>query len=345
MFSDPTNWARRRRRWRPKVAELGRRGEFELINEVFAPLARGHKLAFGLTDDAALLRPRPGSDLVLTKDALVADVHFPAHEAPELVARKLLRVNLSDLAAMGAEPVGYLLALAVPPELGEGWFEAFAAGLARDQEEFGLALLGGDMVATPGILTLTLTALGEVDEGQALRRNGACEGDLVYLSGSLGDAALGLLVSKGELAELDREAANALLDRYRLPRPRLKLGRALVGLVSAATDVSDGLVADLEHICRASGVAAVIEATRLPLSSAAEAALVLDPALRPQLLAGDDYEILATVAPAGEAAAVAAAAATNVAFTRVGEIRAGGDVTLLDGDGRIVEATAGYRHF
>jgi thiamine-monophosphate kinase len=327
------------------VAELGRRGEFELINEIFAPLASGHELAFGLTDDAALVRPRPGCDLVLTKDALVADVHFLADEAPDLVARKLLRVNLSDLAAMGAEPLGYLLALALPADLGEGWLESFAAGLASDQGEFDLALLGGDMVATPGALTLSLTALGEVEEGRALRRNGARQGDLVYLSGSIGDAALGLLVLKGGLAGLDRQAAGALLDRYRLPRPRLKLGRALGGLVSAASDVSDGLVADLEHICQASGVAALIEAARLPLSPAAEAALALDPALRRRLLAGDDYEILATLAPEGEAAAVAAAAAAGVAFTRIGEIRSGSGVSLRDADGRILEAGAGYRHF
>lgn len=327
------------------MAELGRRGEFELIAEVFAPLARGHELAFGLTDDAALVRPKPGRDLVVTKDALVAEVHFPADEAPDLVARKLLRVNLSDLAAMGAEPLGYLLALAVPADLGEDWFDGFAAGLGRDQEEFGLTLLGGDMVATPGVLTLTLTALGEVDEGRALRRNGAREGDLVYLSGSLGDAALGLLVRRGELTELDAAAAEALLDRYRLPRPRLALGRALGGLVTAATDVSDGLVVDLENICRASGVAGRIEAPRLPLSAAAEAALALDPELRPLLLAGDDYEILATVAPAGEAAAVAAAASAGVAFARVGEIAAGSGVGLTDGQGRILEAGTGYRHF
>ena len=327
------------------MAERSRRGEFELIAEVFAPLASGHELAFGLTDDAALVRPRPGRDLVLTKDALVADVHFPADEAPDLVARKLLRVNLSDLAAMGAAPLGYLLALAVPADLDESWFDGFAAGLGRDQEEFGLALLGGDMVATPGALTLTLTALGEVDEGRALRRNGAKEGDLVYLSGSLGDAALGLLVRRGELTELDAAAAEALLDRYCLPRPRLALGRALGGLVTAATDVSDGLAADLENICRASGVAGVIEAERLPLSPAAEAALALDPTLWPQLMAGDDYEILATVAPAGESAALAAAASAGVAFARIGEIAAGNGVSLTDGQGRTLEAAAGYRHF
>ncbi len=327
------------------MAEPGRRGEFELIAEVFAPLARGHDLAFGLTDDAALLRPRPGRDLVLTKDALVAEVHFPADEAPGLVARKLLRVNLSDLAAMGAEPVGYLLALVLPNDLAEDWLEAFAAGLADDQEAFGLTLLGGDMVATPGPLTLSLTALGEVDEGRALRRSGAREGDLVYLSGSVGDAALGLQVLKGKLTGLGQAHREALLDRYRLPRPRLELGQALAGVASAATDVSDGLVADLEHVCRASGVAAVIEAPLLPLSPAAEAALEVNAALRPQLLAGDDYEILATVPPAGKAKAEAAAAASGVAFTRIGEIRAGSGADLLDGDGRVVEAGTGYRHF
>ena len=175
-------------------------GEFELIARHFAPLAAGHDLAFDLTDDAALLRPDPDRDIVLTADAVVAGVHFLPDDAPDLIAAKLLRVNLSDLAAMGARPRGYLLTAAWPDDTDEDWIAGFARGLAADQVEFDVVMLGGDTVATSGPLTLSLTAVGDVARGQALRRNGASPGDAVFVSGSIGDGALGLRALRGEIA-------------------------------------------------------------------------------------------------------------------------------------------------
>jgi len=329
------------------VAEPGRTGEFELIRRHFAPLARNAPLAFDLTDDAALLRPAAGTDIVLTADAMVADVHFLAADPPDLVARKLLRVNLSDLAAMGARPLGYLLTAAWPRGTGEAWIASFAQGLAADQASFGLSLLGGDTVATPGPLTLSLTALGEVPAGRCLRRSGARPGDDVYVSGTLGDGALGLGVLQGTRPGLGAADAAFLADRYRLPQPRLDLGWRLLGHATAAMDVSDGLLGDLDHIAEASGVRIEIEAAALPLSAAARAALAADAAaFDPVLGGGDDYELV-FLAPPGAAAAVAqAAAAANVPVARIGRAVAGTGVAALDAEGRaLTPGRAGFRHF
>ncbi len=225
--------------------------EFQRIARHFAPLAG--EGALGLTDDAAVLASIPGQ-LVVSADAMVEGVHFPAGEAPDLVARKLLRTNRSELAAMGARPLGYLLTVAVPRNTDEAWFAGFAAGLAADQAEFGLRLLGGDSTSTPGPVTVSLTILGTAHA--VLRRAGAREGDDVWVSGTIGDAALGLLALSGEVADPD----GFLVGRYRLPQPRLELGRRLVGIAHAAMDVSDGLVQDLGHLCRAAGLGAVVEA-------------------------------------------------------------------------------------
>ena len=229
-------------------------GEFDLIERLLRPLTRGYPGALNLTDDAALVRVPAGRELVVAKDAMVADVHFLADDPPDLVGGKLLRVNLSDLAAMGADPLGYLLVIARSPDVTDEWLQSFASGLLADQNRFGCHLLGGDTVSTPGPLTLSLTILGTVPEGSALLRSGAKAGDDVWVSGCLGDAALGLRVLRG-LAVTEDEAL-ALVDRYRTPRPRLALGTALRGIASAAIDVSDGLVADLGHILETSGVGA-----------------------------------------------------------------------------------------
>ena len=281
---------------------------------------------------------------MVTADALVAGVHYPADDAADLVAARLVRVNLSDLAAMGARPIAYLITMALPAETGDDWLERFAGGLEREQARYGISLIGGDSVATPGPICLSLTAFGTVPEGQALRRDGARAGDAVFLSGTVGDAALGLVALRDGLDRIDAAHRARLIDRYRSPRPRVELGQRLVGLAHAAQDVSDGLVADLGHICAASGVGAVVEAERLPLSPAARAA-VAALGLDPVLGGGDDYELLFTVAP-GDAGRVAELArGLDLALTEIGRIQAGAGVTVVDRDGReIAVPRPGYRH-
>ncbi len=309
--------------------------EFVRIARHFRPLAGPG--ALGLVDDAAVFTPPAGRDMVVAADAMVAGVHFLHDDPPDLVARKLLRTNLSDLAAMGAVPLGYLLTLSVPRETPDAWFAAFAAGLALDQAEFGIALLGGDTTSTPGPVCLSLTILGTVQPGQALRRTGAGVGDGVWVTGTIGDGALGLLAARGEIDDA------FLADRYRLPRPRVALGRVLHGIASAAMDVSDGLVQDLGHICRASGVAAAIEATLVPLSPAARRM----ERLALCLTGGDDYELLLAVPPALDARLKEVASAAGIAVTRIGAFLAGeARVTVLGQNGAVLPLErGGWSHF
>src|ERR1051325_6240577 len=217
----------------PSVA--ARPGEFALIAQLFAPLAIAPG-AFGLTDDAALVTPPPGCDLVVTADALVEGVHFLTDDPPDSIAKKALRVNLSDLAAKGAAPMGYLLVLSLPSRVDMTWLRPFAAGLAEDQQSFGPSLLGGDTTSTPGPLTIAITAFGQVPTGSMIRRAGAKAGDLVFVSGTIGDGGAGLACLKGECASLGSDEREYLIRRYRLPEPRLKLGQALRGVASAALD-------------------------------------------------------------------------------------------------------------
>jgi thiamine-monophosphate kinase len=316
-------------------------GEFEFIARRLRPLATARG-ALDLTDDAALLDLAPGRQLVLTKDAMVAGVHFLPDDPPGQIAQKLLRVNLSDLAAMGAAPLGYLLALARPREITDGWLGDFCAGLAADNAAFGIALLGGDTVSTPGLLTLSLTAVGEVPQGAALLRGGAKSGDGVWVSGTLGDAALGLKVLQGELP-VTGEARAGLIERYRLPQPRLTLGEALRGIASAAIDISDGLVADLGHILEVSGVGAELHAATLPLSDAARD---LPGARDAALSGGDDYELLFTVPPERRAEIEVLARRLDLPLTRVGAIRAEAGLNVLDEKGReLTIPKGGWQHF
>lgn len=316
-------------------------GEFELIDRLLKPLARGFPGALDLTDDAALVEVPEGLELVIAKDAIVAGVHFLEEDPPELVAGKLLRVNLSDLAAMGADPLAYLTVLARSRDIDDAWLRRFAAGLMADQERFGCHLLGGDTVSTPGPLVLSLTILGTVPKGRALLRRGARPGDDVWVSGTLGDAALGLRVLRG--LAVPEDEAMALVDRYRTPRPRLELGRHLRGLATAAIDVSDGLVADLGHILEASGVGAVLDASLLPLSPVA---VGIPGAREAALTGGDDYEILFTAPAERRAAVEALRARLDHRLTRIGTIRAGQGLEVEDGAGnRLAVARGGWRHF
>ena len=322
--------------------------EFALIARHFAPLA-DTPAALGLADDAALLTPPPGRQLVLSADAMVAGVHFLDNDPADTIARKLLRVNLSDLAAMGAEPLGFLITVALPKGFDSVWLRGFAAGLKQDRTAFDVPLLGGDTVATPGPVSLSLTILGHVEPGRALLRRGAAVGEAVWVSGTLGDAALGLGVLQGRLGGLSGRHAAFLSDRYRIPEPRLALGRALAGVASAAIDVSDGLIQDVGHLARAAGCAALIEAPALPCSEAAGAALASDSALRTlPATGGDDYELAFTAPAASDAAVRAAAASAGIAVTRVGRMVAGeaGEVSLLDDAGKAIRLpSAGWSHF
>ncbi len=321
--------------------------EFAFIAELLAPLSRGAPGAFDLTDDAALLAVPEGCRLVATKDMLVAGVHCRPDDAPGLIARKLLRVNLSDLAAMGATPRAYLLGLALPKTTGEGWLGDFVGGLALDQTAFGIALIGGDTVSTDGPFTASLTALGEVRAGVEMRRAGARPGDLVFVSGTLGDSALGLAVLGGALKGLGETAEAMLRDRYHLPRPRIALGLRLSGLAHALIDVSDGLIADLGHLCAASKVAAEIDAPRVPLSAAARAALALDAGLREKILGGgDDYELLFTADSEAAAPLAVIAADLDLPITAIGRITEGSGVTARDENGDPIKLSSpGWRHF
>lgn len=322
--------------------------EFELIAELFAPLAVSAPEALALRDDAALYSATPGCEAVLTVDAMVEGVHFLPDDPAESVARKLLRVNLSDLAAKGATPRGYLLVTAWREGTPIEWMRAFARGLAADQKVFGIALWGGDTVRTPGPASFTLTAIGEAPAGQMLRRGGARAGDGLYVTGTLGDAALGLMVLKGGLEGLGAMHRGYLAGRYRLPEPRVAAGRLLRGVASAALDVSDGLMADLGHMCAVSGVGARIELERLPLSEAGRAALALDGELIEAIAGGgDDYEIL-FAAPAGKDAGIARVAAeTGTPIVRIGTVLPATDgIIPVDGTGRPVALKhLGYRHF
>ena len=322
-------------------------GEFALIEKVFAPLAKDYPLAFGLKDDAALIRPRAGRDLVVTKDVLVAGVHFFAEDPADFVARKALRVNLSDLAAKGAKPIGYLLGAVLPKKLDPDWIKRFAKGLAEDQTEFGVSLIGGDTVSTPGPLTLSITAFGDLPKGSRMLRSGAREGDDVYVTGTIGDAVLGLAILKGQVPCSKKAIRGFLVDRYLVPQPRLNVGPGLLKLATACLDVSDGLVADLGHVCETSRLGAEIVAEDVPLSEPARVVLEQDPALLNSLLTGgDDYELLFTAAPGRTRAIAALAKRTGIPVTRIGRMTRGSHVRVVTWSGRSMSIKrAGYTHF
>jgi thiamine-monophosphate kinase len=323
-----------------------RPGEFALIAQLFAPLSRGAPGAFGLTDDVALLTPPPGRELVLTTDALVEGVHFLAGDPPDSVARKALRANLSDLAAKGAEPAGYLMALSLPDAVPMTWLESFARGLAEDQRAFGIALLGGDTTRTPGPLSIAISLIGWIPAGKLIRRAGAKPGDLVFVSGTIGDAGGGLDLLKGN-ENMSGEHSNFLIERYRLPVPRIVLGQGLHGLASAALDVSDGLLADLGHICEVSEVGMTIEASRIPLSPALQALRGnADEAVARAATSGDDYEIAFTMPADRRNALSALAVKANTNVSEIGRVETGHGIHLVDSGGRQIPVSrAGYAHF
>tara|TARA_R110000824_G_scaffold399843_1_gene606064 strand:+ start:149390 stop:150373 length:984 start_codon:yes stop_codon:yes gene_type:complete len=321
--------------------------EFDLIASYFAPLATGEAGAFGLLDDAALLTPSAGKSLVLTMDAIVEGVHFLSDDPAADVAAKLLRVNLSDLAAKGASPRGYLLTCSWRADTPVEWIADFASGLAADQAQFGISLLGGDTVSTPGPLSFSLTAIGEVGQGGMLRRSGGQLGDDLYVTGTIGDGALGLLAAQGQLALTDADT-DFLVSRYRRPEPRVVFGQKLQGIAHASLDISDGLMADLGHLCQQSDLGARIEIARLPLSDAARSALNGTPSLLETVVTGgDDYELL-FAAPASAAQHIdSVAAQSSTRVTRIGRlVEPHENVLAVDALGApLAFKHAGFRHF
>ena len=321
-------------------------GEFGRIARFLAPLAEGCPGAVGLKDDGAILSAPDGWEIAATKDMLVEGVHFLPGDLPRDLARKMLRVNLSDLASMGAMPWVYLLSFALPKRCDDGWLAAFAEGLAMDQREYAFSLAGGDSVSTSGPIVLDAVLLGLVEQGRALRRTGAGVGEDLWLSGTLGDGALGLLAAQGALPGLDHRDQEALVQRYRLPQPRIALGRRLVGLATAAMDVSDGLAADAAKLASASGLALEIDTPAILLSDAAVEAVAQDADLFERVLTGgDDYELLFTAPVEKRNEINALSQELDVPLARVGRALTGEAVRLLDKDGVPLSlAQAGWVH-
>ncbi len=320
--------------------------EDRLIARFFAPLAT-HPGALGLTDDAAFIKPPAGHDLVLKTDAIIAGVHFFPDDAAQTIAGKALRVNLSDLAAKGAIPLGFLMALALPKDVTDSWLVNFAEGLRSDAVLYGCPLFGGDTDRTPGPLTVSIAMFGAVPEGTMVRRAGARPGDRVFVTGTVGDAALGLAVRNGRDFKLGDAQRQHLIARYLLPQPRNALAAAVRAHASAAMDVSDGLAGDFAKLARASQVGATIDAARVPLSDAARAAIAADPAmLEVALTGGDDYEIVCTVPPDKADAFRAAAERAKVAVTEIGAVEAGEGARFLDKSGApLAFAQGSFSHF
>lgn len=319
-------------------------GEFELIERFFAPLAAGYRGALSLKDDAAIIDTSDGMDRVVTTDTVVEGVHFLSSDSPARVAQKALRVNLSDLAAMGAGPEAYTLSLHFSRDTPDSVVGELAQGFRADQERFGIHLAGGDTVSSDGPLILTITAIGRVERGRALQRSGAKAGDDIYVTGTIGDAGLGLkLLQQEQSGSLSGDHRQFLVNRYQTPEPRLTFGAALAGHANACLDVSDGLVADLGHIAAASGRAAEIVLEQIPVSPAALA--VADSSPIERMTAGDDYELLFTAPATARSAIDKIASATGLPAHRIGTVREGSGVAIVDETGAAVEvATPGYRH-
>jgi thiamine-monophosphate kinase len=323
-------------------------GEDSLIARYFRPLATDPG-AFGLDDDAAAVMP-DGSDIVVTTDAIVEGVHFLPDDPPDTVARKALRVNLSDLAAKGATPAGFVLTLALR-NADEAWLKPFAAALGEDAAQFNCPLLGGDTVSTPGPLMVSVTAFGRVPPGKMVHRSGAKPGERVMVTGTIGDAALGLAVLRGgkvHAAASDKAVREALIGRYRVPQPRLAMAEIVRDHASAAMDVSDGLAGDLTKLCGVSGVSAVIDMASIPLSDAARDLVSRGiVGLETLIAGGDDYEILCAVAEDRVEAFAHAAREAGVAVSSIGTVVARGAVPkFIDADGKeIALEQQSYSHF
>lgn len=326
---------------------MARPGEFELIERYFRPLA-GDPGALSLTDDAAVYDPPRGEEVVLKADLIAEHIHFFSDDPPRSIAQKALRVNLSDLAAKGATPVGYLLSLALKEDWTEDWIAGFSSGLAADQERYGVTLFGGDTSRAAGGTVVSVAAFGRAPVGTIVRRAGARPGDAVFVSGTIGDAALGLRIRLGTLDAMPAgKSADHLLDRYLHPQPRVELAPVIRRYATASLDISDGLVGDFGHICKQSGVGGEIDAAAVPLSAGAKAMIASDPtALATVLTGGEDFEILATARPSDADAFAEGAAEAGVPVTRIGRVVEGSGPPVVSGpDGPIRLDHFGYTHF
>lgn len=315
-------------------------GEFDLIERYFAPLAGPAGL--GLKDDVAVLKPPPGKELLITKDLILESVHFRPDDPPETIAFKALAVNVSDCVAKGGDPKLYWLGLALPQSTDDQWLHAFSKGLQEAQDRFGCVIAGGDTTRSKTGLMVSLTLVGECLENGTVLRSGASAGDEVYVTGTLGDAALGFCCLQQGV-----EGYASLVSAYRRPVPPHTFGPRLTGLATASADISDGLIADARHIADTSGVQVVLYEDRLPISEEARRFLEDHPEHEEKVWSGgDDYQILFTASGKDRKAIAALAEATNIPVTRIGSVHKGQDVQLLDKSGQIVQVTyGGYRHF
>ncbi len=308
--------------------------EFAAIARYFRPLTEGRPEALNLLDDAARIAVPSGYELVITSDALQEGIHFFGNESPAHIAQKSLRVNLSDIAAKGASPYAYFLTLGIPPRHGENWLARFVEGLRHDQSRFGIFLAGGDTTRSTTQLTISITALGLVPKGAMRLRSGARAGEGVYVTGTIGDSALGLSVLNGASSHLSSPQKVFLTQRYFLPEPRTALAEALRTYATSAMDISDGLVQDAAKLCAASALSCDIAMQHIPLSPAATAWLKDGGAMEMLLTGGDDYEILFTAPVAHEAALNQVSHATQIPITRLGVMQeGGGGVRILDAAG------------
>lgn len=322
-----------------------------MIRTFFEPLAAGYPGAFGLVDDCAAIAPPPETDLVVKTDPVRAGVHFLVDDDPADIAWKALAVNVSDLIAKGAQPLVYLMALSFPEAPSRRWLEAFTRGLREAQTTFGCHLVGGDTDRAPGPLSIGLTVIGTVPRGRMIRRDAARAGDHIFVSGTIGDAGFGLLTRTGaaEAATwpLSGAARETLIRRSLRPAPKLALIEALRTHARASMDLSDGLMKDLDRMCRASGVGAIIRLADVPFSSEGQSIVRTLPEWRRRAVTvGDDYEVLCTVPPADGAAFVAVAREAGVAMTRIGEMTQENGVHALDETGAEARFdVTGWDHF
>mgnify|MGYP005649124265 CR=1 FL=1 len=296
-------------------------GEFDVIKKYLRPLA-DNDLALNLEDDVALLPKSLDGEIICSSDVIASDVHFFKNDSPALIAKKLLRVNISDIAAKSVRPNAYMLNLSLPSFVDEAWIADFCKGLAEDQELYDISLLGGDIVATKNDLVLGATIFGEADSGAFVKRSGANIGDIIFVTGAIGDAYLGLKILLGEFTS--EIADKSFINRYHLPRPRVALADRLKDFASSASDVSDGLLADLQNILVASKKAASVDLDKVPISAMAEIHVAENPALfNEMIVAGDDYEIIFTADPRFSDEIILLAEKLNLPISAIGTISEG----------------------